>query len=117
MNLNYAIVFVSDMARSVAFYRDVIGLPVKFETPQWTEMATGNATLALHVSKAGNPQPQEHRAGMCRPGFAVPDLDAFHARMTQHGVVCAQPPKATFGVRIAQYVDPDGLIISVSEQR
>jgi predicted enzyme related to lactoylglutathione lyase len=29
VRLNYAIVFVSDMARSVAFYRDVIGLSLK----------------------------------------------------------------------------------------
>jgi lactoylglutathione lyase len=117
MNLSYAIVFVSDMARSVAFYRDVIGLPIKFETSHWTEMATGHATLALHASRSGDGQLQDHRAGMCRPGLSVPDLDAFHARMTQHGVTCVQLPKATFGARIAQYLDPDGLVISVSEQR
>ena len=29
MRVNYAIVFVSDMERSVSFYRDVIGLPLK----------------------------------------------------------------------------------------
>jgi catechol 2,3-dioxygenase-like lactoylglutathione lyase family enzyme len=28
MRLSYAIVFVSDMQRSIAFYRDVIGLPL-----------------------------------------------------------------------------------------
>jgi predicted enzyme related to lactoylglutathione lyase len=49
--------------------------------------------------------------------LAVADLDAFHARMTQHGVVCVQQPKAVFGVRIAQYLDPDGLVLSVSAQR
>ena len=35
MKLNYAIVFVSDMKRSVSFYRDVVGLPLKFESPGW----------------------------------------------------------------------------------
>jgi len=47
----------------------------------------------------------------------VPDLDAFHQRMIGKGVDCAQVPKAVFGARVAQYVDPDGLIISVSEER
>jgi lactoylglutathione lyase len=117
MKLSYAIVFVSDMARSVAFYRDVIGLPVKFETTHWTEMDTGDATLALHASAAGPTPSQSHSAGTSRPGLAVADLDAFHARMTQHGVVCVQQPKAVFGVRIAQYLDPDGLVLSVSAQR
>jgi len=27
MRVNHAIVFVSDMRRSVAFYRDIVGLP------------------------------------------------------------------------------------------
>ncbi len=33
MRLNYSIVFVADMARSVQFYRDVLGLPLKFGRP------------------------------------------------------------------------------------
>ena len=37
MRVNYAIVFVSDMKRSVSFYRDVVGLPLKLESPGWTE--------------------------------------------------------------------------------
>ena len=40
MRVNYAIVFVSDMKRSVAFYRDVVGLPLKFDSPEWSEFAT-----------------------------------------------------------------------------
>lgn len=39
MRVNYAIVFVSDMRRSVSFYRDTIGLPLRFESPEWTEFA------------------------------------------------------------------------------
>ena len=50
MRVSYAIVFVSDMGRSVAFYRDVLGLPLKFETPHWTEFATDGATLAQVVA-------------------------------------------------------------------
>lgn len=50
MRVNYAIVFVSDMKRAVSFYRDVIGLPLGFESPAWTEFATDGAILALHGS-------------------------------------------------------------------
>jgi len=35
MRVNHAIIFVSDMKQAVAFYRDVMGLPLKFETPGW----------------------------------------------------------------------------------
>jgi len=118
--VTYAIVFVSDMKRSVAFYRDGLGLPLKFESPGWTEFATGGATLALHLSETDNPRgddPKRVPAGRCRPGLGVPDLDEFHERMVARGVPCVQEPTAVFGTRVAQYADPDGLAISVGEER
>ena len=110
MRLTYAIVWVSDMKESVGFYRDQLGLPLRFESPDWTEFNTEGATLALHSGNGGKP-------GTSRPGLSVADLDAFHARMTGLGIACVQPPREDFGARIAQYVDPDGLTISVSEER
>lgn len=116
MRLTYAIVFVSDMNRSVAFYRDVVGLPLRFASPQWTEFDTEGATLALHEAEGAATGPATHKApGRCRPGIGVPDLDGFHARMIEQSVPCPQPPTLLHGTRIAQYLDPDGLPISVSE--
>ena len=46
--LRYVIKFVADMDKAVKFYRDVIGLKVKFESPGWSEFVTGETTLALH---------------------------------------------------------------------
>jgi len=119
MKVSYAIVFVSDMKRSIAFYRDVIGLTLRFESPGWTEFATEGATLALHAVKAMGPQTAvgPETAGHCRPGLSVSDLDAFHKRMMENKVPCVQEPTMTFGVQIAQYADPDGLAISVSQSR
>jgi lactoylglutathione lyase len=118
VRLNYAIVFVSDMTRSVAFYRDVIGLPLKFESPGWSEFVTGEATLALHSGEGGGSAAEEgHPPGRCHPGLAVPDLDAFHRKMIEKKVRCIQQPREVFGARIAQYADPDGLAISVGEER
>jgi len=120
MKLNYAIVFVSDMNRSVAFYRDVLGITLRFESPHWTEFATEGATLALHAAEAppgAKLDPLHLPPANCRPGLSVPNLDEFHKRMTEQKVPCVQPPKNVFGTLIAQYLDPDGLGISVSEDR
>jgi hypothetical protein len=63
-------------------------------------------------------QDQQHlRAGSCRPALSVPNLDEFHQRMEASNVRCVQEPKETFGTRLAQYADPDGLLLSVSEDR
>jgi lactoylglutathione lyase len=119
MRVKYSIIFVSDMSRSVSFYRDVIGLPLKFETPGWTEFATEGATLALHKSDCSNPDDENQDlepAGRCRPGWQVPSLDEFHQRMIEHNVTCTQEPTEVFGAKLAQYRDPDGLVFSVGEE-
>jgi len=120
MRVHYAIVFVSDMSRAVSFYRDALGLPLRFESPEWTEFETDGATLALHRTSESTGAPGESprsQAGSCRPGLRVPNLDSFHLRMVEKKVPCLEPPKEVFGSRVAQYVDPDGLVISVAEDR
>ena len=42
-----------DMNRATRFYRNVLGLEVKFESPQWTELAHGDAIVALHGGGTG----------------------------------------------------------------
>ena len=120
MNAISAIVFVSDMSKSVAFYKDIIGLPLKFESSHWTEFATEGATLALHLSdgpSSADKGQQLESPGSCRPGLSVPNLDEFHTRMVANDVPCTQEPKELFGARLAQYTDPDGLAFSVGEHR
>ena len=46
--IDYTMVVVSDMQRSVEFYRDKLGIPLKLQSPDWTEFQTGTTTLALH---------------------------------------------------------------------
>jgi lactoylglutathione lyase len=104
----YVIVLVSDMERSVSFYRDTLQIPLKFASPGWTEFATEGATLALHTSGEG---------GRCRPGLRVPSLHEFHKRMMEKGVLCLEEPKEVFGSWVAQYADPNDLPFSVSEER
>jgi catechol 2,3-dioxygenase-like lactoylglutathione lyase family enzyme len=47
VKLSYVIEFVADMDRAVKFYRDTMGLPLKFQSPGWSEFATGETTLGL----------------------------------------------------------------------
>ena len=113
----HAIVFVSDMARSVTFYRDILGLPLRFESPEWTEFETPGSTLALHLADGPAASSQSMApAGQCQLGFSVEDIAAFHQEMIAKGVNCLQPPeKEDFGT-LAEYADPDGLAFSVLEQ-
>jgi predicted enzyme related to lactoylglutathione lyase len=100
--LTYAIKFVDDMDAAVAFHRDQLGLILKFQSPQWTEFATGETTLALHEATADKP------AGSVQLGFGVPDVDAFHREMADAGVTFTQPPTLMHGVKIGRFLDSEG---------
>lgn len=118
LKFTHSIVFVSDMARSVAFYRDILGLPLRFESPEWTEFETTGNTLALHVGDGpATPSQRTVPAGQCQLGFSVDDINAFHQEMIAKGVTCLQPPEEEDFGRLAEYADPDGLQFSVMEQK
>ena len=120
MKVNYLIIFVSNMKMSIGFYKNILGMKLKFETPEWTEFEVEGATIALHKSDIKNSADADSDkavSGRCRPGLSVSNLDEFHKRMIENNVTCFQEPKEVFGDRIAQYLDPDGLAISVSEEK
>ena len=108
MRLNYAIKFVADMDKAIAFYRDTLGLELKFQSPFWSEFATGQTTLALHPASADNP------AGAVQLGLAVDDLDDFYARREQAGMEFAEAPKEMHGTKIARIRDSEGAEVSLS---
>src|SRR5215472_6152739 len=111
MKLTYVIEFVGDMERAVKFYRDVLGLPLKFESPGWSEFSTGETSLGLHPASEKNP------AGSIELGFNVANLGKFHQEMSAKGVQFSMPPtKQDFGGILAQFVDSEGRRCSVVEQ-
>ncbi len=119
--VDYMMVVVSDMPRSVIFYRDKLGLPLKFESPGWSEFMTGPTTLALHGGgktqdgKAG--KPGEQMAGTCSIGFNVENLEKSFGELKARGVVFVKPPtdQKEEGIKLAVCIDPDGLPISFAE--
>jgi predicted enzyme related to lactoylglutathione lyase len=108
LKLKYIIEFVADMDRAVKFYRDVVGLQLKFESPEWSEFATGETSLALHLANERN------RAGTYDVGFTAKDLQQFYEQMQTKGVRFSMPPtKQDFGGTLAQFLDSEGAHPSV----
>ena len=108
MKLTYAIKYVADMDRSIAFHRDVLGLELKFQSPFWTEFATGETSLALHPAMDG------HKPGSVQLGVAADSLGEFYARRDELGLSFTRPPTEMHGMHIARFTDADGAETSVS---
>jgi lactoylglutathione lyase len=119
--IDYTMIVVSDMQRSVEFYRDKLGIPLKFQSPDWTEFATGATTLALHgggIPSQGPPAGDPSKvAGACSIGFNVDDVDKTYEELKAKGIRFMMPPmqREGEGIKLAVAIDPDGLPISFAQ--
>lgn len=118
--IDYVMIGVSNMDQSVGFYKDILGMPLKYKTNEWTEFQTGATTLALHISKPRiapvNAQ-REMVAGTSTIGFNVTDLEKTYLELKAKNVRFVMEPKMREkeGIKLAVCLDPDGLEISISE--
>jgi catechol 2,3-dioxygenase-like lactoylglutathione lyase family enzyme len=79
---------VRDIDRSVAFYRDVLGIPLLFRVPgqPMAFFASGDVRLYLGV-------PEDPAfASRCTLYFRVDDVEAEHARLAAAGVTTVGEP-------------------------
>lgn len=116
--IDYVMAMVSNMEASVKFYRDALGLKLRFESPEWTEFETEGTTLALH--RAGAPAGQASQssaAGSLKIGFNVDDIERAVLTLKERGVRFLQEPtlQPSEGIKLAAFIDPDGMAISIAQ--
>jgi catechol 2,3-dioxygenase-like lactoylglutathione lyase family enzyme len=110
-------VSVTDLDRSVAFYRDTLGIPHLFTVPgqPMAFFAAGDVRLYL-----GRPEAPEF-ASRCVLYFWVDDIDAEAARLRDAGLE-VEPPHVvhrdgTTELWMAALRDPDGHHIMLMRER
>ena len=105
------ILLVSDMEKSVKFYREVLHLPIKSQSEEWTEFFNVGTVIALHLAK------RKAKIGTgigVLIGFMDNDLEATVNRLKMQGVkFCKEPKEETFG-KHTTIEDPDGHLISIA---
>jgi predicted enzyme related to lactoylglutathione lyase len=112
--LTVVMVVVKDMSRSVAFYRDVLGLKLSFETPGWSELDAGGIHIGLHPE--GKDVKVSPTMG-CTIAFQVDDIQkAFQDLRAKGAKVIMEPKEEDFGwLGIA--ADPDGYAIQFAQEK
>ena len=99
-----------DYERSVAFYRDVLGLHVYREWGSGTVFFLGGGLL--EISRSAGPVTEDKLSFWLQ----VRDVDAEFARLAAAGVeVVEAPVDEPWGLREARLRDPDGLLLVVVE--
>lgn len=112
------VLIVSDLQRSIEFYRDKLGMPVRYKSKGFVVLDAGVVPLQLfaldeavkihgaEAVRAG--QEAGHRLALT---VRVEDVDATYRELKEKGVnFIKAPTDMPWGHRNADFVDPDGNI-------
>lgn len=117
LTFNHAMIYAKDVARSLAFYRDLMGFKVieDFRHQGISVYARlrapgGDGTIAIHMAGPGTSLASDG----VRLYFEIRELDDFCRRLQNKGFYITQLPRMMpWGWRHAYLNDPDGHEISL----
>lgn len=96
----YFMLNVDQMDRAVAFYKEVLGPVIRYESETWTEIKIGDATVALHAG-GGSPKP----SGLT---VEVLDLDEACDAVRRMGGQVVDGPLEQGSATLAEVADSEG---------
>ena len=114
--LRHIALYVSDIERSLVFYRDLIGMDLEWRPdPDNVYLTSGSDNLALHkragMGSASTDPTLDHI------GFVVPvqdDVDEWARYLEARGVKLTMAPRThRDGARSLYFEDPDGIRIQI----
>ena len=115
MRVSTIILRVSDMSRSLRFYRDAVGLLVLAEGAEFSFLDAGSVQVALN--QRGGELPLD--TSLIEIVLEVDDVTATHAAMTGRGVAFRITPREVMrssgrALHAADFTDPDGHVLSIT---
>ena len=117
--MDYVIQYVESLSRSVAFYRDVIGLRVRIEGDGYVEFELENTKFSL-FERSKLPELIGRKGGSppCGEiGFLIDDVDEEAERLRGlHVAILTGPVDRPWRERTLHIADPDGNIIEFAQK-
>ncbi len=118
--VDYVILYVNDIQRSIAFYRDVVGLSFKFTEAGYAEFATEGTKFALYErARLHGLIGREVGAGgpFGEVAFLVEDVDAEAERVRDTSTaILSGPADRPWGHRTLHVLDPDGHVVEFAQE-
>jgi catechol 2,3-dioxygenase-like lactoylglutathione lyase family enzyme len=121
----YTILYVKNVAQSVAFYERAFGLKQRFidESGQYAEIETGGTALAFAANELAHSNLPEgfQENSLSKPpagievGFVAGDVKAAFSKAVEAGAIAVVAPKVKpWGQTVAYVRDLDGILIEIA---
>jgi predicted enzyme related to lactoylglutathione lyase len=120
VRLWYATVYVRDFERALAFYRDTLGLPLRFADEKFGFASFATPGAGFTIAQVDDTDPGQRGLAGRHTGvaFGVDDLDETYASWRARGVDFPLPPtQQPWGGRLAQLADPEGNLLTLDQYR
>ena len=109
------ILAVKDIDRSITFYHEIIGLPIKKQRRSWVDLGTNGALLSLHPASLTAEHMGSSIDNGITVGFLVGDVKSSVEELRERGVKIYRDIVEREAGKNAVIVDPDGYLISLFE--
>ncbi len=109
------ILAVKDLDKSIAFYHDIIGLPIKRQRRSWVDLGTSGALLSLHPASLTAQHIGSSIENGITIGFLVGDVTSAVDELKSKGVKIYRDVVARDAGKNAVVLDPDDYLISLFE--
>ena len=119
---DYVVLVVEDLDRALAFYCDVLGLPLGHRSGPYAQLATGVTRVSLYerAAMASTLGRELDSPSLDAPGFELGFKvdacdDAYHELVTAGATAAAPPTDRAWGQRTAYVRDPDGHLVELAQ--
>ena len=110
------ILAVKDLDKSIKFYNEIIGLPVKDQRKTWVDLGTSGALLSLHPASLTAQHIGSSIENGISLGFIVGDLKSALEEVKTQGVKIYRDVIEKDAGKNAVILDPDEYLISLFER-
>ena len=109
------ILAVKDLDKSIKFYNEIIGLPIKDQRKTWVDLGTSGALLSLHPASLTAQHVGSSIENGISLGFIVGDLKSALEEVKAKGVTIYRDIIEKDVGKNAVILDPDEYLISLFE--
>ncbi len=109
------ILAVKDLEKSIDFYQNIIGLPIKHQRRSWVDLGTSGALLSLHPASLTAKHIGSSIENGITIGFIVGDVKSAVEELRSKGVTIYRDIIEKDAGKNAVIQDPDEYLISLFE--
>ena len=109
------ILAVNDLEKSIQFYNEIIGLPIKSQRRTWVDLGTSGALLSLHPASLTAQHIGSSIENGISIGFLVGDLESSLEELKAQRVTIHRDIVERDAGKNAVILDPDQYMISLFE--